>query len=259
MANPALSFATVTDIRDTNIRVQPQVLLNNMNGWGLVDKQKALYPFVSDGYIESRATQHKYNLMNPADTDAAFRLTFAGGITHNSTGVTGNGSTGYGDTHYNTNTESPPQGDFGISIYSRTNSVGTGVDMGAVSSATNSYLFLWLRQSADSYHGIFDNSFFFTTGVVTDSRGLFTVVRDSATTQKFFKNGSQIAQRTAFNATDLINLNIYIMARNLLGSPSNYSSRNYSFSAIHNALAPTDAGNFYTIVQNLQIALSRNV
>lgn len=247
------AFLAATGISDTTIVNALNTMDLALIANGLDTKMIALYPFVG-----GTATTHKYNFMNPADTDAAFRLTFAGGITHNANGVTGNGLTGFADSHYNTNTENPPQGDFGLSIYSRTNSVGTGVDMGATNSSS-SYCFLWIRQSGNSYHGIFDNSLFFTTGLVTDSRGLFTVVRDSATTQKFFQNGSQVAQRTAFNSTGLINYNIYIMARNLFGSPATYSSRNYAFSAIHNAMTATEAANFYTIIQSFQTALSRNV
>ena len=55
----------------------------------------ALYPFVSGSAIG-----HKYNLIDPQDTDAAYRLTFLGGITHSSTGMQGKGITGYANTHF---------------------------------------------------------------------------------------------------------------------------------------------------------------
>ena len=53
---------------------------------------KALYPFVG-----GTATSHKFNLKDPRDLDAAFRLQFNGGWTHNSNGVTPNGTNGYAD------------------------------------------------------------------------------------------------------------------------------------------------------------------
>jgi len=55
---------------------------------------KALYPFVGGS-----TTSHKFNLINPADSDSAFRLTFYGTITHDSLGVKGDGTSGYFDTH----------------------------------------------------------------------------------------------------------------------------------------------------------------
>ncbi|MDD5650794.1 MAG: SGNH/GDSL hydrolase family protein [Candidatus Nanoarchaeia archaeon] len=55
---------------------------------------KAIYP-----YIGGNATSHKYNLLNPLDSDDAFRLDFNGTITHSVLGIKGDGSTGYFDTH----------------------------------------------------------------------------------------------------------------------------------------------------------------
>jgi lysophospholipase L1-like esterase len=57
---------------------------------------KALYPFIGGS-----ASTHKFNLINPLDTDEAFRLTFNGGITHDSLGIKGDGTSGYFDTHFN--------------------------------------------------------------------------------------------------------------------------------------------------------------
>lgn len=53
----------------------------------------AIYPFVG-----GNATAHKFNLINPLNTDAAKRLVFNGTVTHNSRGIKGNGSTGYVST-----------------------------------------------------------------------------------------------------------------------------------------------------------------
>ena len=45
-----------------------------------------IYPLVGGS-----STTHKYNLKDPRDMDAAYRLVFSGGYTHNSNGITGNG------------------------------------------------------------------------------------------------------------------------------------------------------------------------
>jgi hypothetical protein len=60
---------------------------------------KTCYPFVGGS-----AAKHKYNLINPADSDAAFRMTFGGTVAHDGVGITPNGSNGYGDTKLNANT-----------------------------------------------------------------------------------------------------------------------------------------------------------
>lgn len=58
----------------------------------------AIYPFVGGS-----AAKHKFNLINPADTDTAHRLTFGGVFTHDEKGVKGSDS-GYISAHLNSNT-----------------------------------------------------------------------------------------------------------------------------------------------------------
>src|SRR5205085_1059836 len=77
-----------------------KTLVNNLvvslKGAGLWTKLKAIYP-----YVGGSATAHKWNLKDPRVLDAAYRITWSGGVTHNANGVTFDGSTGYGDTHLN--------------------------------------------------------------------------------------------------------------------------------------------------------------
>lgn len=101
----ALAFITAAGITNTG---QQQAINNfvvnlkaiNLIQTGFVDFStpansiiKALYPFVG-----GTAASHKWNLINPVDSDAAFRLVFGGTVTHSSMGIKGDGSTGYADT-----------------------------------------------------------------------------------------------------------------------------------------------------------------
>lgn len=253
MANPALSFATVTDIRDTNIRVQPQVLLNNMNGWGLVDKNKALYPFVSDGYIESRATQHKYNLINPADTDAAFRITFSGGLTHSATGVLPNGSTGYGDTHLNDNTVMSLN-DAGLSFYSGTNALSGGYNIGCFS---GNYFCMAIRNVLGNARLLVHDAAGLFDIAVANSTGMFTQSRTNSANKQMYRNGASIANY-ADVSTAKSNLNIYLFALNNIGVATSYTTHESRLAAIHNGMDVTQAANFASIINTFQTALGRN-
>jgi len=60
---------------------------------GIWTKFKAIYPMVG-----GTATSHKFNLKNPLDTNAAFRLSFIGGGTHSSNGYQPNGINAYANT-----------------------------------------------------------------------------------------------------------------------------------------------------------------
>ena len=61
----------------------------------------AFYPFVG-----GTSSSHKWNLLDPQDTDAAYRITWLGGMTHSSTGIRGNGSNSVGKTNWNPVSES---------------------------------------------------------------------------------------------------------------------------------------------------------
>ena len=61
----------------------------------LSTKFDTIYPFIG-----GTASAHKYNLCNPLNTDAAYRLVFSGGWTHSPTGVLPNGANGYTSTFW---------------------------------------------------------------------------------------------------------------------------------------------------------------
>jgi hypothetical protein len=85
-----ISAATLTDSTHINTI---NTLVKDFKSAGLWTKMKSVYPMVG-----GTASSHKWNLKDPRDLDAAFRLVFYGGWTHSSTGAKPNGSTGYADT-----------------------------------------------------------------------------------------------------------------------------------------------------------------
>ncbi|HRC16037.1 MAG TPA: hypothetical protein PLY25_10185 [Bacteroidia bacterium] len=90
-----IAFLAATGITDTTIANALNTMDLALIANGLDAKIQALYP-----YVGGTATTHKFNFMNPADTDAAYRITWFGGVTHDANGVTGNGLNGYGQTYW---------------------------------------------------------------------------------------------------------------------------------------------------------------
>lgn len=71
-------------------------LVSDLKSSGVWDKCNAIYPFVG-----SSATAHKFNLKDPRDLDAAFRLTFTGTWTHDANGAKSDGDdANYADTYW---------------------------------------------------------------------------------------------------------------------------------------------------------------
>ena len=120
----ALAFMTAASITDNTQKTAINTLVTDLKTANIWTKMKALYPFVGGS-----ATSHKFNLKDPRDVDAAFRLLFFGGWTHSSTGALPNGSNAFADTKLNENTSMTLNSQH-LSYYSRTNILGLYADMG---------------------------------------------------------------------------------------------------------------------------------
>ncbi len=204
--------------------------------------------------IWGSATGSKWNLISPVDADANHRLTFSGGITFTSGGMQGNGSNGFANTFFNPLTHQGATSAH-TAIYSRTNNTVVLGDEGSYA-GNSSYSVLNLRNGSNvALQGMWGD----TSAVqpaVTDSRGLFIGTRQDATTNKLFRNGTQIGVNASGTIGTRTNLNKYIMSINGLGF---YSNRQYSFYSSGDALTDTDVANLYTRVQALMTHFGINV
>jgi hypothetical protein len=89
----AQAFLTAAGITSYTQANAVNTLVVDLKSAGVWTKMKALYPFVG-----GTATSHKWNLKDPRDLDVAYRLTFNGGMSHDSRGIVPNGTTGYANT-----------------------------------------------------------------------------------------------------------------------------------------------------------------
>jgi len=244
----AVAFLTAAGIVDTTIETAINTLVVSLKGYSIWTKMKALYPFVGD-----TATTHKWNLKNPLDTDAAFRIAFFGGITHDSNGITGNSINTYGNTFFIPNSHLSSSSQH-ISIYSRTNSAVAVRDIGVSTSGTNT-LACTLKWSDNNLY--FNNGASFASVSNSDSKGFYISNKVASGTVIAYKNGINVASAASGDA--LATHSCYIMAWNAAGSAQGLTSRNYSFASIGDGLTSTEAANFYTAVQAFNTSLGRNI
>lgn len=247
----AQAFFTAAGITDSTQKSAVNQLVLDLKSYSLWTKFIAIYPLVG-----GTSTTHKYNLVDPQDTDAAFRLVFSGGITHASTGMTGNGSTGYADT-FITPSSHMTQNDVCAFAYCRTNASGSMVAFGSLkTTATANGLQINPRNASDNFTARCQENTL-SSVANTDSRGLFGISRQGSTTYSMSKNSTQTSKTTT--STTLNSLKIYLMAINADGAVSTYDSREYAFFAFGTGLTDTECDNLYTAVQAFQTTLSRNV
>jgi len=248
----AEAFLTAAAITDPTITSAIDTLVVQLKADGIWTKMKALYPFVG-----GTASTHKFNLKNPLDTNAAFRLVFNGGWTHSSTGIQGNGVNGYANTFFTPSVEYSVVDNAHFSMYSRLNQSQKDVDLGVLS---GTYFALAIYRS-DQGNRTFYNLNNTTAAIVIDNSSVgFYNGTISGTAQKGFKNGVIHASNT-ISAGPLPTSSVTISTINVNGIPNAgfYSNKEYAFASIGDGLSDTEAANFYTAVQAFQTTLSRQV
>jgi hypothetical protein len=243
----AQAFIDVTGISGTDATAI-NTLVVSLKANSLWTKMKAIYPMVG-----GTATTCKYNLKNPLDTDAAFRLFFGGTWTFSASGATPNGAAGtYADTYFSPATHLTPTNGH-VSYYSTTNSsLGGGmVEIGNDDGGNEINI-------AASFGNTFYTFYAGAGGGGTNnssSQGFYINNRGANT--EGWRNGTRIINTG--NGTVSVPTRVLYLACQNNGSTSNRNSdRNCAFSTIGDSLTSTDVANFTTIVNTYNTTLGRN-
>lgn len=250
----AQAFITAASITDPTQQSAINTLVTDLKGYNIWTKMKALYPFVG-----GTSTSHKFNLKDPQDTDAAFRLVFNGGWTHSSTGATPNGTNGWADTFVKTGTDLSLNSSH-VSVYLRTDTAASDrIAIANCFGGSSFELSLWVKTSSNntSHRNNTSNVSLISD---TDSRGFYIGNRNSSTEQKIIKNNTIntfSVNSIATTNTRTINISSALQASSTVRAY--YNDKEYAFSSIGDGLTDTEAANFYTAVQAFQTTLSRNV
>jgi hypothetical protein len=211
---------------------------------------KAIYPMVGES-----AAACSQNLKS-----SSFTGTFSSGWAFTSTGVAANGMSTFFNTGFNTSTNLIKTSTH-ISVYVRNNSsAGSPYDFANASDVgmiSNNTLLITRYGNNIAYFAFADSGTYSTSVSSTDSRGFFCGSRIS-NTQFLYKNGIQIATGAA-GIGNLANNNIYLGAANANGSAAFFTDKQYAFATIGDELSSTQVSNFYTVVQEFQTSLNRQV
>jgi hypothetical protein len=245
----ALAFITAAVITNTTQQNAINTLVTDLKGYGIWTKMKALYPFVG-----GTASSHKFNLKDPRDLDAAYRLTFSGGWVHSSTGAKPNGTTGYANTFLNPSVMA--QNSAHVSVYSRTDIDGLYYDIYGENSTSGLGMLIKYAGSKYLYMNLLSSDNIINN---TTSAGFYIGTRTGSTASALFRNNSKLINGTRASLTPDSTQPLYLGAGNYSGTPSAYSPREQAFASIGDGLSDTEASNFYTAVQAYQTTLGRQV
>lgn len=255
----AQAFITAANITDPIQQSAIDNLVIGLKADGLWTSMQALYPFVG-----GTATTHKWNLKDPRDLDAAFRLVFNGGWNHNSNGITGNGINTYADTFsFSSRT---------IGVYSRVN--GKFLGQSAAYEDGDGLLGNYLGFE------MFGNSLLVNNSSVTISGSPFTKmytvvdsVNSTANSLKVYRNGVDTLTPSSAGVTPWVKSLTYVLGAtryaeygyNMYPSPltvfeSGFGNANMALACFSdNIFTALEASNLNNRVVTFQTALSRNV
>ena len=242
----ALAFITAAGITDPTQQNAINNLVLDLKSASLWDNMDAIYPFVG-----GTASSNKYNLKDPRDLDAAFRIEFRGTPTFNSDGVVFNPGS-YGSTWCVPGT-SELNRSFGEYIRLTTNDGWSGSFIGSV--------FGFKVGTSPNISAIGVNNLIGFGSAI--SYGYVTTSIVSSSFGYLFNNSTTIYTNTSVDANPPMGV-IYIGAMNTgtggNGSPwGEFSNRTLSFAHLGEGLTPTQHTTFVSIVQDYQTALGRNI
>lgn len=252
----ALAFIAAAGITDTTQKQAICKLVSDLQGYGIWNKMKAIYPMVG-----GTSTTCKYNLKDPRDLDAAYRLVFFGGWTFSNTGALPNGTNGYADTFFNPSV-SFSNNNLHLSYYVRTYTANVNgkVLIGAgQSSNTTGTIMNWSTPSNPPFYypTLQEWSFPAIPTFPTKITGLHIGRRIDASNQTLFINN--VKYNSAQSSNNKLPNNKISLGSNKDVNYQQYVDCQCAFASIGDGLTDTEAANLYTAVQAYQTTLGRQV
>ena len=263
----AYEFLEAAQITDTAARTGINNFVTTLKNDNLWNKMSGIYPFIG-----STPYANQFNLKDPRDLDAAFRLDFEGvGTIHSSnSGVNFAGSNDYAKVFFNPNvnlTGLPVH----LSFLCLEDVAANTIDLGCEDVSSNR-LSVSVEYSStneayfDSYHydlirGRVDISSpnskaFFTASRITPASGFMLLFNSSTTPTKSNRNTNDIT-----SVSTKPNFDIYLGAINQYGTPfyQSTSNRKFGFFSVGDGLTSGQCVNLYSAVKQLQVDLNRNL
>jgi hypothetical protein len=244
--NDAQAFITAANITNATQKLAINTLVVNAknNGWWNICR--AIYPFVG-----GTANSHKYNLKDPRDLDAAFRVTFNGSWTHSSIGAKADNSGASGESYLSPIGQIASVNSCHIAVYS-TDDIDGGFDNNDFGSYDGTGFYVSARNPfsasypfAEICPDYIDGSVF---GVI-NGRGWFLTTRTSSTDIYLYRNNTAIYTSLSSPSTVLPTATCQF---------SQDTQRNLAFATVGDGVTSSMEALMYSDIETFQITLGRN-
>jgi hypothetical protein len=224
-------------------------LVLDLKSAGLWTPLDCFYPFVG-----GTSSSCKWNLKDPRDLNVARRITWTGGMSFSSSGITGNGLNSGGDTHLNPGAVPYPAITIGVYINGGLVDTPTGwYDMGGYDGSDDAMISLAFNNKTTRYV-CFNGISYQTTTSGTYTASLLTGV-NTGTNSLLYQNTTQLINvgQALANVTESIGIGYSQRT-----SPGSYSGRGYSVAFISGAaFSAGNISSLNTAINTYNTTLSR--
>lgn len=227
---------------------------NAINTFYLGLKSDGIYTKIKAMYLPiwGSASASKWNLVNPLDTNGAFRLTF-----HGTSWAFSSGGMTPTNAYANTYITSLTTNSNSLGSYVRTNQTSNAVICGSYISAAQMYQMNISTGTGYYYYSTTTNVE--TASAIADSKGFFIATTRSSNDREIYRNGTSLTTKTTNETTVNTNIANYLGSRNANGVADSFSSQQISFHFQGLGLTDTEVTNFYNRVQTLMTYFGINV
>jgi hypothetical protein len=256
----ALLFVEAAGLTDETQILAINSLVLGLKSNNLWTKMQAVYPFVG-----GTAYSHKWNLKDPRNTDAAFRLQYFGTVIHSNLGISnqfggGGAGSGYANTYYfpltsNINVSTSIH----LSMYSTSPNTETfpGTVMGNAGNASGLSITPNYRNFGTSYYQLYfagSGGWLSLGGAGSTNVGFYMASRTSLNDVAFYRRINTGNSSTSATAPYLAGTNGFVK---ILSAAFIQWTGNIGFATLGFGLSATDAVNLDTVISSYQTALGR--
>lgn len=241
----AAAFFTGAGITDAGEKDAWNTFVQGRKGFGGSGYYSKFY--VIHPYIGGDSTKHSYNAINTATA----QLSYSGGLTHNSNGMTGNGTDGYATFTFSQATNfSSTNGSMGVYV----RSVGGGaIEPYLFTDEYSSYL-AYLASDSNVTFGEMGNASGGSIGG-SETTGFHSLNIESTDLVYYDKNGFEMSYDVSGTPPSFGGSNVLIF--NYIDAI--YAASNICFDYQANSLTSSEMADLISAVQTLQTSLGRQV
>ena len=257
-AAEAKAFITAAGITDPTQKTAVDYLVKQLKANNLYSKFSVLYPFVGGS-----ADTHKFNLINPVDSDAAFRIAWSGSVTHNANGIKSNGTNGYGDTKYNPVAASASLTSFSLGAY-KTGIEANGISRAFMGNALNSNpddvtTLAWFNAGSKAMGTIAGlNTQYVPSEANTQAEGMLSITTNGNRSARYYRIGNLIGSPVT-QSGNFHNSTFYLLAINRAGTAANYAlDVIIKLAYVSTGLSDAEMATLHTIITAYQTLLGRD-